>query len=239
MLAVDYVSKWVEAVALSTNDAKVVLKFLQKNIFTRFGMPRAIISDEGSHFCNKFFIALLAKYGVNHRIATTYHPQTSGQVEVSNREVKRILEKIMNPNRKNWSLKLEDTLWAYRTTYKTPIGMTPYQLVYEKACHLPIKLEHKAYRAIQKLNFVLTAAGEKRMLQLNELEESRLQAYENSKLYKEKVKKWHDQKILNRKFEPGQVVLLYNSRLRLFPGKLKLRWSGPFTIKIAYPHGVG
>lgn len=93
LLAVDYISKWVEASALPTNDAKVVLKFLQKNIFTRFGTPRAIISDEGSYFCNKYFTALLAKYGVNHRIATAYHPQTSGQAEVSNREVKIILEK--------------------------------------------------------------------------------------------------------------------------------------------------
>lgn len=82
MLAVDYVSKWVEAVALLTNDAKVVHKFLQKNIFTRFGTPGAIISDEGSHFCNRSFTALLARYGVNHKVATVYHPQTSGQVEV-------------------------------------------------------------------------------------------------------------------------------------------------------------
>ena len=102
-MAVDYVSKWIEAAALLTNDAKVVVQFLQKNIFTRFGTPRAIISDEGTHFCNRLFDGLLAKYGVRHKVAIAYHPQTSGQAELSNKEMKRILEKVVNPSRKDWS----------------------------------------------------------------------------------------------------------------------------------------
>ncbi|RVW64907.1 Pol polyprotein [Vitis vinifera] len=104
LVGVDYVSKWVEAIPCRTNDHKVVLKFLKENIFSRFGVPKAIISDGGTHFCNKPFEALLAKYGVKHKVATPYHPQTSGQVELANREIKNILMKVVNTNRKDWSV---------------------------------------------------------------------------------------------------------------------------------------
>ncbi|GJX73813.1 reverse transcriptase domain-containing protein [Tanacetum coccineum] len=144
LVAVDYLSKWVEAKALPTNDARVVVKFL-KSLFARFRTPRAIISDRGTHFCNDKFAKVMSKYGVTHRLATAYHPQTSGQVEVSNRGLKHILERTVGENRTSWSDKLDDALWAFRTAFKTPIGCTPYKLVYGKSCHLPIELEHKAY----------------------------------------------------------------------------------------------
>nr|GEU68126.1 reverse transcriptase domain-containing protein [Tanacetum cinerariifolium] len=121
LVAVDYLSKWVEAKALPTNDARVVVKFL-KSLFTRFRTPRAIISDRGTHFCNDKFAKVMSKYRVTHRLATTYHPQTSGQVEVSNQGLKRILERTVGENRASWSEKLDDALWAFITAYKTPIG---------------------------------------------------------------------------------------------------------------------
>nr|GEY50102.1 reverse transcriptase domain-containing protein [Tanacetum cinerariifolium] len=139
LVAVDYLSKWVEATALPTNDARVICKFL-KSLFARFGTPRAIISDRGTHFCNDQFAKVMLKYGVTHHLAIAYHPQTSGHVEVSNRGLKRILEKTVGENRASWSDKLDDALWAFRTAFKTLIRCTPYKLVYGKACHLPIEL---------------------------------------------------------------------------------------------------
>nr|GEZ13985.1 reverse transcriptase domain-containing protein [Tanacetum cinerariifolium] len=138
LVAVDYLSKWVEAKALPTNDARVVVKFL-KSFFSRFGTPRAIISGHGTHFFNDQFARVMTKYGVTHRLTTAYHPQMSGQVEVSNRGLKRILEMTVRENRTSWSDKLDDALWVFRTAFKTPIGCTPYKLVYGKSHDSKIK----------------------------------------------------------------------------------------------------
>ncbi|GJR56112.1 reverse transcriptase domain-containing protein [Tanacetum coccineum] len=175
LVVVDYLSKWVEAKALPTNDARVVCKFL-KSLFARFGAPRAIISDRGTHFCNDQFAKVMLKYGVTHRLSAAYHPQTSGRVEVSNRGLKRILERTVGENRASWLDKLDDTLWAF--------------------------------------------------------------PYENSLIYKEKTMRIHDSKIKNRIFNVGDQVLLFKSRLKMFSGKLKSRWSGPFTITQVFPYGT-
>nr|GEZ80404.1 reverse transcriptase domain-containing protein [Tanacetum cinerariifolium] len=164
--------------------------------------------------------------------------QTSGQVEVTNRGLKRILERTVRENRALWTDKLDDALWDFRTDFKTLIGCTPYRLVYGKSCHLPLELEHKAYWALKHANFDLKTAGDHRKLQLNELHELRDQAYENSLIYKERAKKLHDSKIKNHIFNVGDQVLLFNSRLKTFSGKLKTRWSGPFTITEVYPYGT-
>ncbi|GKE95167.1 reverse transcriptase domain-containing protein [Tanacetum coccineum] len=173
---------------------------------------------------------VMLKYGVTHRLSTAYHPQKSGRVEVSNRGLRRMLERTVGENRASWSDKLEDALWAFYTAFKTPIGYTPYKFVYGKVCHLPIELEHKAYWALKHCNFDLKTAGDHRKVQMNELNELRDQAYENSLIYKEKTKKIHDSKIKNHVFNVGDRVLLFNSRLKIFSGKLKTRWTGPFTV---------
>ncbi|GJU98630.1 reverse transcriptase domain-containing protein [Tanacetum coccineum] len=230
LVAIDYLSKWVEAKALPTNDARVVCKFL-KSLFARFGAPRAIISDRGTYFCNDQFAKVMLKYGVTHRLSTAYHPQISGQVEVSNCGLKRILERIIGENRTSWSDKLDDALWAFHTAYKTPIGCTPYKLLYGKACHLPIELEHKAYWALKHANFDLETAGDHRKVQLNELNELRDQAYENSLIYKEKTKRIHDSKIKNRdcpNFEASRAhgIVLRSQELQILS----------FIWEIQYPN---
>ncbi|XP_073057349.1 uncharacterized protein [Primulina eburnea] len=160
ILEVELFDVW--AIATNTNDARVIAKLVHGNIFTRFGTPRAIISDEGTHFCNKIFNSLLTKYDVMHKVTLTYHPQANGQAEVSNWEIKQILEKTVKTNRKDRALKLDDALWAYRTAYKSPIGMSPYRLVFGKAYHLPMELDHINLCTVKKLNFDMEVSREQR-----------------------------------------------------------------------------
>ncbi|XP_059302310.1 uncharacterized protein LOC132054285 [Lycium ferocissimum] len=158
----------------------------------------------------------MEKYGVKHRVETPYHPQTSGQVDASNWEIKSILAK----------------------KYKTPIGNPPFELVFGKACHLPVKLEHKAMWALKMLNMDWEEATKLRFFQLNEMDEFRCQAYESAAVYKERMKQYHDKKILKRDFQKGDPILLYNSRLKLLPSKLKSKWFVLFEVVSASPHGA-
>ena len=160
LLAVDYVSKLVEAIACPINDANIVVGFIQRNILSRFGAPRTIISDAGSHFANKMFAKLMSKYEIKQVLGLAYHPQLNGKAEISNREIKKILEKTVNSSREDWFIKLDDALWAYRIAYQTPIGMYPYRIVFGKPCYLPLEIEYEPMWAIKKLNYDFQVAKE-------------------------------------------------------------------------------
>jgi hypothetical protein len=235
LVVVDYVSKWVDALPCQATDAMHSKRMFYKVNFSRYRVPRIVISDGGSYFIDQTFQKALTEVGVDHQIATSYHPQTSSQAETSNIQIKNILQKTVNQMGRSWRSKLNEALWAYRTAYKIPMGMTPYQLVYGKTCHLPIKLEHKAFWAIKKWNMDLKVARIKRKIQIAELEEWREKTYHNAKIYKERTKRWHDKRIKIKQFKPGDKVLLFNSRVHLFDhGKLCSKWEGQYLVM----HGV-
>jgi hypothetical protein len=239
LVAVDYVSKCVEALPCRAADAMHSKKMFHEVIFPRYGVPGIVISDGGSHFIDRTFRKALSKVGVDHRIATPYHPQMSGQAKTSNKQIKNILQKTVNQMGRSWRSKISEALWAYQMAYKTLIGMTPYQLVYGKTCHLPIELEHIAFWAIKKWNMDLKAAGTKRKIQIVEHEEWRENAYHSAKLYKERTKRWHDKRVKTKKFMSGDKVLLFNSRVYLFGhGKHRSKWEGPYLVLHTADHGA-
>jgi transposase InsO family protein len=201
LVVVDYVSKWVEAIPCQKASTEEAIQMIKTVLFPRYGVPRILISDGGSHFIGKDFKRCLAKLRIEHRVSTAYHPQTNGQAETSNKQLKGILMKTVTKGGKDWSKKLDGALWAYRTAHKTPIGMTPYQFVYGKTCHLPVELEHKAYWAIKEMNLDIDAARIKQMIQISELEELRLKAYHNASIYKERMKRWYDKRLHKKEFK--------------------------------------
>jgi hypothetical protein len=189
---IDYVSKWVEAIPCRRASTEESISMIKNVIFPCYGVVRIFISDGGTHFTGNSFRKRLSKLGIEHRVTTAYHPQTNGQAETSNRQLKSILNKTVEKGGKDCSKQLDGALWAYRMAHRTQIRMTPYQVVYGKSCHLPLELEHKEYWAIKEMNLDVDAARIKRRIQISELEEMRLKDYGSATIYEERMKQLYD-----------------------------------------------
>eukprot|EP00253_Pinus_taeda_P009871 PITA_09871 len=236
-LAVEYVTKWVEVEALPRATEKSVIQFLL-HLFICYGLPREIITDGGPQFARNRIAATLNNYHVQHKITTAYHPQANGQVESSNKIIETILTKIVASHRRDWAARLPEALWAYRTTWRSTTGHSPYQLMFRKQPIFPIEFEIQTLRTAQEVGLDLTEAQTNRLQQINELDEIRLSALQHTALIQQQRAKWHDALIKNRVFHEEDLALLYDSRFQDFPEKLQTRWLGPYEIQKVHDNGT-
>ena len=221
LVCTDYLTKWVEVRAMNNARDEKVAKFLYEQIFKWYGVPRELVTDQGAQFTSNLIITVMKEYSIRHRKSSPYHPQANGQAEVTNREIDAILTKIVQLHKKDWSSRLNEAAWAYRTTQKTTTGFTPFQLVYGKTIVMPIDFEHKTLRTTLELNLSLPAAQEERILRLNSLDEMRKTTLNRIEIIQQQRKQWHDAHIRNKQFNKGEWALLYDSHFRGNLGKLK------------------
>eukprot|EP00253_Pinus_taeda_P008318 PITA_08318 len=208
-----------------------VANFLRENIFYKFGYPKELVTDQGSQFTSNLIEDLLTHHKIKHRTSTPYHPQANGQVEVTNRALEEILTKVVSSSIKDWADRLGEATWTYNTTWKTTTGFTPYELVYGKKALLSIEFEYNTLRMTAQLDLDISRAQKERLLQLNGLDEQRLQALLHSYTVQLQRKIWHDRHLKEKQFQEGDWALLYDSRYKYFKGKLRKRWLGPYTVE--------
>eukprot|EP00253_Pinus_taeda_P017066 PITA_17066 len=219
--------QWVEAKALPSATENSVAQFLFEDIFTRFCVPREIVTDQGSQFTSKLMEKLMEEYKVKHRKSTPYHPQANGQVESTNKVLESIITKTIHLHRRDWAERLSEALWTYITTWRNTTGHSPYELVYGKEVLLPIEFQIKTFKIAVQLGMSLSEAQKHRMDQLNELDEIRHDAILRTDLVQHQRTKWHDRFIKEKKFQKGDWALLFDSKFKDFKGKFQnsLAWA--------------
>ena len=237
LVATEYVTKWVEAEALPRATEESVIQFLF-HLFVRYGLPREVVTDGGPQFVGHKLAATLNNHHIHHKITTPYHPQANGQVENSNKIIESILTKTVASHRRDWAARLPEALWAYRTTWRSTTGYSPYHLVFGKQPIFPIEFEIQTLRTAQEVGLDLSEVQKNRLQQINELDETRLAALQNTALIQHQRAKWHDALIKNKIFHEGDWALLYDSRFQNFPGKLQTRWLGPYEIQKVHENGT-
>eukprot|EP00253_Pinus_taeda_P036248 PITA_36248 len=203
----------------------------RENIFYKSVYPRELVTDQGSQFTSNLIEDFLAHHKIKHRNSTPYHPQANGKVEVTNRALEGILTKVVSSNRKDWADHLVEATWAYNTTWKTTTGFTPYELVYRKNALLSIEFEYNTLRVAAQLDLDLSHTQRERLLQLNGLDEHRMQALLHSEVFQLQRKIWHDRHLNEKQFQPGDWALLYDSRYKYSKRKLRTKCLGPYTEK--------
>ena len=237
LVATEYVTKWAEASAVRSDNASTVAKFLYENIITRFGCPKELVSDRGTHFINSTIQALTDKYEIKHRKTTPYHPRANGQTEKTNGILCKILTKTIMGTGTDWDIKLFAALWAYRTAYKVTTQSTPFQLVYGTEAIIPIELEIPSLRIAIRDRLGDTESLQQRLTELEKLDETRANAFLVMEAIQKRRKSYYDSKLKKKTFTVNDYVLLYDSRYLDFPGKFQLRWHGPYKVTEVFQNG--
>ena len=233
-----YLTKWVETKAVKVATKEKVVEFLRENVFYKFGYPKELVTDQGAQFTSYLIENLLRQNKIKHRKSTTYHPRANGQVKVTNRALEDSFTKIVSRSRKYWVEGVVEAPWANNTTQKTTTGFTPYDLVYGKKVLLSIEFEYNTLRMEAKLDLDVTKSQQERLLQLNGLDEFRMQTLLNTEVIQVQRKVWHDKNIKDKVFQEGDWALLYDSKFKDFKRKMMTKWLGPYLIEKCHDNGV-
>jgi hypothetical protein len=231
IIATDYCTKWVEAKAVKANDAETAALFLWEQVILRFGAPLELVSDRGLHFLNDTIVALTKHYDIQHRKTTPYNPKANGAVERTNGTIVRVLGKVISGNQRDWDEKLPAVVHAYHITKKETTGKSPFYLVYGRTPLEPVELNVETFRILIQQEATRTKELGERFEEIEDLEESREEALERNKLMQAKRKEAYDKKLPpDPDIRKDDLVLMYDSRYKQFPGKLKVRWMGPYRV---------
>jgi hypothetical protein len=234
----DYFSKWAEAASFKDIKASTVTKFVKTHILCRFGTPRRIISDNGSAFKNSKIYALANKYKIDWKYSSIYYPKANGLAEAFNKTLINILKKTIGDNKRKWHEKLQEALWAYRITCRTPTQATPYALVYGVEAVLPLEIEIPSLRVALHYEASDKEKIRLRLEELDALDEKRLQAQQNLEMYRARMERAYNKLARVRRFRQGELVLAIPKPLRISGGKFKSRWEGPYVVEKAYEGGT-
>lgn len=237
LVATDYATKMVEAEATRHDNAAAVARFLFESIITRYGCPLEIVSDRGTHFLNQVIESLTRHFQIKHRKTTPYNPKANGLIEKSNGLLCKILLKVTVNHAHDWDTKLPAALWAYRTAEKVTTRQTPYFLVYGQHPILPIEFEIPTKRTLDQRRLDAEESQAYRLQEVMALEERRQEAEDRTKQLQLRRKEKYDRRLKPVLLEKGDLALLYDSRHARFPGKLHLRWMGPYKVIEVFPNG--